>query len=300
MTRYNQRSVLVTGCATGIGRACVEHLAHQGYNVFAGVRCETDVHEIERAHRGAVIPLLLDVTEPASVAAARERLETSLSLQGLDALVNNAGIAVAGPLEYLAEKDLLRQFSVNVFGAMAMTRALLPLLRRARGRVVNVGSIAGRVTFPFLGPYSASKAALASLTATLRLELRSMGVQVCLVEPGSIATPIWDKSTRSALALLEGLPREAHKTYGAQMAATLSSSVLAASIGSTPAAVARAVAHALSSRRMKGRYTVGWDARLLILARRILPEHLWESLLLGLAYRGRRPGGVAETDGSVL
>jgi len=295
-----RKTALVTGSSSGIGCACVCALVERGYRVYGGVRRDLDARELVRAAGERATPVILDVTEDESVRRAIEIVSDAVGDAGLDALVNNAGVVVAGPLEYLPAAELHRQFDVNVFGTLRATRACLPLLRAARGRVVIVGSITGRVTFPFLGPYAASKAALASLGATLRMELRGAGVQACVVEPGSVATPIWSKSSDSARDTIAELPRAALDAYGVEMAAMLSTSAAAASLGAPAEAVARVIARALGARRMRGRYLVGWDARLLELARVLLPLGVNERLRMALVYRGRRSGGVAETGGRVL
>jgi NAD(P)-dependent dehydrogenase (short-subunit alcohol dehydrogenase family) len=178
-------NVLVTGASSGIGEATALRLARAGWDVLAGVRREEDA---ERLRGLGVEPVLLDVTDPAAVAA--------LDLERLDGLVNNAGIALALPLELLPLDELRRVLEVNVVGQLAVTQAVLPAVRAARGRVVNVGSIAGRSSLPFLGAYAASKFALEAVTDALRVELRPWGIRVAIVEPGSIATPIWTKGAQ--------------------------------------------------------------------------------------------------------
>ena len=300
MSRNQVRTALVTGSSSGIGRACASVLIERGYRVFGGVRREEDARALALGVGNGVTPVMLDVTDDESVSRAVALISASVGEAGLHALVNNAGVVVAGPLEYLRAEEISRQFEVNVLGTLRVTRACLPLLRFARGRIVIVGSIAGRVSFPFLGPYSASKAALASLAATLRMELRAAGVLTCVVEPGSVATPIWEKSFSSARDTMAGFPPEALEAYGAQMEATLSSSAVAASMGVPPVAVARALARALAAPRMRGRYLVGWDARLLELAQALLPPSLYERFQIALVHRGRRASGVAESRGNAL
>ncbi len=203
---------LITGASTGIGRATALRLTGKGWTVLAGVRDQSAGERLveESGANGRVIPLALEVTDAAQIAQAAARVEEEVARPGasprggLDALVNNAGIGVGGPLELISLEDLRRQFEVNVFAQVAVTQAMLPALRRAGtprgtgGRIVFVSSIGGRVAMAFTAPYAASKHAIEALGDALRVELRSSGVQVALVEPGSVATPIWDKGRAQA------------------------------------------------------------------------------------------------------
>jgi NAD(P)-dependent dehydrogenase (short-subunit alcohol dehydrogenase family) len=201
-------------------------------------------------------PLELDLTESAHIAAAAEAVGDSLH-----GLVDNAGIAVAAPLELVPLDELRHQLEVNVVGQVAVLQALLPALRRARGRVVLMGSIAGRSALPFLGPYAASKHALEAVADSLRVELGPWGISVSIVQPGSIATPIWKKGAMRADGLLAGLPPEAAELYAARIAG-FRKVALSRGPGLDADEVARAVEHALTARRPKARYVVGRDARL--------------------------------------
>jgi NAD(P)-dependent dehydrogenase (short-subunit alcohol dehydrogenase family) len=183
-------NVLVTGASSGIGAATVRKLSHDGFNVFGTVRKTEDAATVE-ANGGTFI--VMDVTDHASVAAAQIQIARQVGKEGLAALINNAGVPCAGPLELIPLVDIKAAFDVNVFGLISVTQVFLPLLKTARGRIVNVGSVSGRLAFPFIGPYAASKFAVKALTDCLRRELLAVGVDVLLVEPGSCATPIWDK-----------------------------------------------------------------------------------------------------------
>lgn len=183
---------LVTGASTGIGKATALELRRRGWRVFATVRRQVDVIDLTKAGRGVIEPLIMDVTDEASVVRAIEVVKERAGR--LDALVNNAGIGVAGPLEMLPTERLVSQLDVNVVGVHRVTRAALPLLREAKGRIVMVSSVAGKSTYPFMGPYSASKHALEAYSDALRMELKGV-VKVITIAPGSIVTPIWDKST---------------------------------------------------------------------------------------------------------
>jgi NAD(P)-dependent dehydrogenase (short-subunit alcohol dehydrogenase family) len=183
------QSILITGATSGIGRDAALRLARAGHLVLAGGRRPDALAALARDARGRLEPVTLDVTDPASVAAARALVERRTGGRGLDVLVNNAGYALPGPLEALAERDLRELFDTNVFGLLAVTRAFVPAMReRGQGRVVNVGSIMGRVAMPLLGAYNATKHAVAAMTETLRMELAPFGITVVLVEPGAVRT----------------------------------------------------------------------------------------------------------------
>src|SRR2546429_6668900 len=183
-------AVLISGASTGIGRACAEHLDGLGFAIFAGVRNQSDADSLRGAGSGRTQPVMLDVTEPESIASAL-RIVDEAATAGLSGLVNNAGISVGGPLEFVEIDEWRRGLEVNFIGQVAVTQAALPALRKARGRIVNMTSIGGRLASPFLGPYNASKYALEAVTDSLRLELRQFGVAVAAIEPGAVATPIW-------------------------------------------------------------------------------------------------------------
>jgi NAD(P)-dependent dehydrogenase (short-subunit alcohol dehydrogenase family) len=248
-----EQTALVTGASSGIGEASALRLARAGWRVFAGVRREEDADRLAAAR---IEPVLLDITDTSSVAAARVRLGE----RPLAGLVNNAGIAVAAPLEFLPLDELRRQLEVNLVGQVAVTQAFLPHLRRARGRIVNVGSIAGRSALPFLGAYAASKHALEAVTDALRIELRPFGIEVVIVEPGTIATPIWRKGAE-AFQRIAAEPDVMADLYGARLAAFRGAAAAAGRRGEPPDEVAKVVEHALTARRPKTRYVVGRDAR---------------------------------------
>ncbi len=179
------KTVLITGASTGIGEACALWLQDRGYRVFAGVRKSTDAEALQQKSKGHLTPVLLDVADEASI---REAVQFVLTQEPkLEGLVNNAGIAVAGPLEFVPLQELRRVLEVNVVGQVAVTQAFLPLLREARGRVVLMSSISGRVAAPLMGPYAASKFALEAIGDALRRELAPWGIEVSIIEPGNLA-----------------------------------------------------------------------------------------------------------------
>lgn len=268
--------ILVTGTSSGIGEACTRHLAGLGYNVFAGVRKQEDA---ERIAGPRVEPVMIDIADDSSVAAAAAYIREAASTMGLAGLVNNAGIAVAGPLEFIPVDEFGRQLDINVTGALRTTQALLPLLRQARGRIVNISSIGGRVAIPMVGPYNASKFALEGLSDALRRELRPWGIHVALIEPGAVATPIWDKSAERADELQRDASPEVRERYGEVMDAVRRQSQKNRTEGVPPQDVAEAVAHALTADKPKTRYLVGRDAKIRASVAKVVPDRLMDAAI---------------------
>ncbi len=254
------QSVLVTGASTGIGAATVAELVGRGFLVWAGVRGEDAAARLADEHGAHVRVLRLDVTDPDAVAAAGEQVTAAGPLHGL---VNNAGVALPGPLEFLPIAALRDQLEVNLLGQLAVTQAMLPALRAARdpaGRIVMVGSIGGRIAAPMLGAYHAAKFGLVGLTDTLRAELAPWHIRVILIEPGAIATPIWTRGGAAASRLVEQMPDRARQLYAGQMARARKNADRSARDGLAPAAAAAVIARALTDTRPRPRYLVGRDA----------------------------------------
>jgi NAD(P)-dependent dehydrogenase (short-subunit alcohol dehydrogenase family) len=279
--------VVITGASTGIGRACALRLDRAGWRVFAGVRREQDASSLRAEAGGRLAPLILDVTDELGVRAAAERVREAVGGAGLNGLVNNAGIGVAGPLEFTALDDWRRQLEVNVIGQVAVTQAFLPLLRSARGRIVNIGSIGGRSSTPFAGPYAASKYAMEGVNDALRRELRKWGMWVAIVEPGSIATPIWDKAQDEGRALIDALPSEGRELYGRDLEGVTRAVEKIAARGLPPDRVAEAVEHALSAKRPRARYLIGREAQARVLAERMLPARAFDAVMARVMGLGR-------------
>ena len=264
-----RRTVLVTGTSSGIGEACALRLAHRGWHVHAGAR---DTAAADRLREAGIEPVELDVTDAGQIAAAVERVGPSLH-----GLVNNAGIAIAAPLELVPVAELRHQLDVNVVAQVAVTQAFLPALREARGRVVFMGSIGGRSALPFLGPYAASKHALEAVADSLRVEVRPWGVAVSIVEPASIRSEIWAKGASRAEELAREAPPGRAGLYAARIA-RFREVALSRGPGGDPDVVAEAVEHALAAERPKARYLVGRDAHLRAWVER-LPTRLRDRLL---------------------
>lgn len=271
-------TVLITGASTGIGAACAIRLAAAGMHVYAGVREDAAGAALRAQNAALITPLHLDVTNADSIATAVATLDAQLGDAGLNGLINNAGIAIGGPLEVLPMNEIRRQFDVNVFGALAVTQAFLPQLRRARGRIVNMGSIAGRIALPFLGPYCMSKSALRAMTHALRLEVDAWGIDVALVEPGAIATPIWKKSNAAADVMQATLQNDTLAHYSRHLEGIRRVIAKAEEQAISADAVARAVEHALTAAHPKTEYLVGNDARMRAAINAVLPQFLQDKL----------------------
>jgi NAD(P)-dependent dehydrogenase (short-subunit alcohol dehydrogenase family) len=270
-------TVVVTGASSGIGEACARVLAQRGFRVLAGVRKDADAERVAALH-DLVEPVRVDVADQATVSGLGKRVGE----EPLAGLVNNAGISVSGPLEFVPLEEWRRQLDVNVIGQVAVTQALLPALRRARGRIVNIGSVGGRVAAPLLSPYAASKFALEGITDSLRRELRPLGVHVAIVEPGAIATRIWEKGVAAADDLLAAAPPEAEQIYGPTIAAIRKQAVKATEEAIPPEEVAKAVEHALTADRPRTRYPVGSDAKQRIRLSGLLPDRAFDALMARL------------------
>ncbi|MBU37009.1 MAG: short-chain dehydrogenase/reductase [Anaerolineaceae bacterium] len=274
------KAVVITGASTGIGRACALHLHALGFSVFAGIRKTADGEALRAATGERLQPVYLDVTDGESIRAAARTVEAGCRDGGLAGLVNNAGIAVAGPLEFLPLDSLRSQLEINVVGQIAVTQALLALLRRAGGRIVNMSSVSGRVAAPFLGPYSASKFALEALSDCMRLELRPWGISVSVVQPGPIATPIWNKSRAATKNMLAELPTQAQQLYGAATRAAGKWERDMTREMPSPMVAARAVEHALTAPRPRTRYRIGRVGHVADLVARFAPDRLRDWLLI--------------------
>lgn len=264
------RTAIVTGASSGIGEACAVRLARAGWRVLAGVRREGDAPERTEE-------VLLDVTDAEQIRGVADRVDE------LDALVNNAGIALGSPLELVPVDQLRYQLEVNLVGQVAVTQALLPALRRSKGRIVFIGSIAGRSALPFLAPYAASKHALEAVADSLRLELKPFGIAVSIVEPGSIRTAIWGRSAARADELAATMDSEVAELYAERVAAFRSVALKRGEGGAPADRVAEIVEEALGAERPHARYLVGRDAKLRAGFERLpdrLRDRIYERVLL--------------------
>lgn len=267
-------TVLITGATAGIGRYLTLDLARREHRVIATGRDEKSLEAL-RAEEARVETVLLDVTDQASIDDARARVETLTGGNGVDVLINNAGYGLPGAVEELSIPDLRREFETNVFGLVAVTKAFLPKMRERRsGRIINMSSAAGRVTFPLFGAYHASKWAVEALSDALRAELSAFGVKVVLIEPGPIKSEFAERAHREMEKVKRaGSPYE--HAYDAVAAYKKTKNVHAPG----PECVARAVRHAIASSHPRARYVMPFTSRLLVRVFPFLPAWLWDRIV---------------------
>jgi NAD(P)-dependent dehydrogenase (short-subunit alcohol dehydrogenase family) len=251
----------------------------EGWRVFASVRREEDAANLREAASEQLVPLLLDVTDAEQIAATVELIGEAVGRTGLDGLVNNAGIAVMAPLETIPLEDLRQQLEVNLISQVAVTQAMLALIRTARGRIVFLSSIGGRMAMPFGAPYHASKYGIEAVVDCLRQELRPWQIDVVAIEPGSIDTPIWERGEKRADAAAEHASPTQEALYGKRIESFRGAVRRTAERGIPPEKVAGAVQHALTARHPRTRYLVGADARGQALLSRLLPDRLMDRVV---------------------
>jgi NAD(P)-dependent dehydrogenase (short-subunit alcohol dehydrogenase family) len=274
------KSVIITGSSTGIGRACALMLDRNGFRVFAGVRGKAAGNALRSAASQSLTPVHVDVTDAPSIHAMAEEVTSEVGDAGLYGLVNNAGTTLPCPIEYLPLDGFRRQLEVNLVGPLAVTQALLPLLLRGRGRIVNVTSAAGKAGVPLMAPYVAAKHGLEGLSDVLRLELGPLGVQVAIIEPGFVSTAMRGKLEHDTEETVRALPAEGRRRYGGQLTAVAESISKHAAHGSDPDVVAADVLHALTSAKPRIRYPSGAGAKRMLFVRRILPDRRFDRIIL--------------------
>jgi NAD(P)-dependent dehydrogenase (short-subunit alcohol dehydrogenase family) len=271
-------AVVVTGASTGIGRATALYLDRWGYRVFAGVRKQADAESLADEGSDRLTPITIDVTEQRSIASAREEVEGAVGKDGLVSLVNNAGVGGGGPIETTPLEDFRDVLEVNLIGQIAVTQAFLPLIRRAKGTVVFIASIGGRVASPFLSPYNTSKFGIEALGESLRHELKPWDIDVVIVEPGSIDTEIWGKGRDAIRDRVSKMPAAARRLYGKQLSRFGEGIQETASRGISPDKVAEVVHRAISSDNPRHRYLVGTDAKIGARLKGVLPDRIFARL----------------------
>ncbi|MEV0266815.1 SDR family NAD(P)-dependent oxidoreductase [Streptomyces sp. NPDC050617] len=277
--------IVVSGASSGIGAATAQALAAMGYHVLAGVRTDS---EADAVRADGVEPVTLDITVPEHIEALTRRIADDPEQRVLRALVNNAGIEINAPVEVLPLTVWREQFEVNLFGHIAVIQRLLPLLRRSRGRIVNISSVGGVAALPVFGAYAGTKFALEAASDSLRREVSAHGVQVVVVEPGGVRTEMAARSGDISLELAAGMNAEHQRLYGDLINATVSSNT-AFLKRAVPAAKAGAkIARVATTPRPRARYTLGRDAAFIIPLARFLPTRLMDGIL-AMSHRSRNP-----------
>ena len=276
MNSDKRKSVLVTGASTGIGWATSLELVEKGWRVFSAVRKEADAKKLTEASSGKITPVIMDIVDYESVKRGAREIEKALGGAGLDALFNNAGISVQGPLEIIPIELFEQQIRVNVFGHVFVTQTFLPLLRKAQGRIVFTSSESGRMTLPLMAPYSASKFALEAAASALRIELRPWKIRVSSVELQTIKTPMWEKIDTSTEKLIASLPQKARDLYQNELKTLSVFPKWQAEMGISMKKAVRVIIRALSARSPKARYLVGYEARLLVYSHAITPTWMMD------------------------
>lgn len=271
-------AIVVTGSSTGIGRACALGLDRAGFTVFAGVRTGADAEQLRAEGSERLRALIPDVTDSAQIEAAAELVREATGGR-VAGLVNNAGITLPGPVETLPIDGLRDQLEVNVVGQIAVTQALLPMIRSARGRIVIMSSIGDRGGIAFLSAYNPSKAAISALGDGLRQELAPLGVTVSIVEPGSIATEIWDTGDRAAPGALAAMTEEQRALYSARLERFQDLVRRLGAAGLAPEKVLEVVEHALTAAKPRARYVVGRDAKVQAVVRPVLSDRVFDRLV---------------------
>lgn len=265
-------TILITGASSGIGLASAQLLARYGFHVYGGYLDGEDISLLESTAN--ITPIRLDITKPEQIAAARDSIRAAVGEAGLSGLFNNAGTAFSGPLEHIPMAVLQKQFEINAFGHVAVTQACLPMLRQGRGRIINTVSILGRLALPLGGPYSMTKYALEAFTDSLRREVAHMGIKVIAIEPGAIATSIWQRNEEYGNEIWDEIPdagqaayAELHEQFGGSTQEAVDRAI-------PPSVVAETVLLAFTISKPKTRYLIGSDARLLAFLIWLLPDRV--------------------------
>jgi NAD(P)-dependent dehydrogenase (short-subunit alcohol dehydrogenase family) len=267
---------VVTGASTGIGAATARELAQRGFHVLAGVRRDRDADAL----RGPGIePVILDITHPEHIQALAARVHEDPQGRAVRVLVNNAGVPVNVPVEAFPLDEWRRLFEVNLFGHIAVTQALLPALIRSKGRVINISSVGGKVAMATYGPYAGTKFALEAVSDALRRELAPCGVQVIVIEPGSVRTDMLGRASATAQQLASTLTPEQRQRYGGLVRAIAAQTAAATGWGVPAEAAAQVIAKAVTARKPRTRYTVGRDAALVTLLARLLPDRVLDRVI---------------------
>jgi len=267
------KNLFISGCSTGIGRACALHFSSSGYHVFAGVRKESDAKSLREADSsGNLEPVILDVTNELQLGELKAELNQRIGDTGLAGLINNAGVDGSGPLEFVDPNLVRSVFDVNLMGPLLLTQAFMPLIRTGKGRIITVGSLAGKVSTTFNGPYCISKFGVEAFSDTLRQELAPQGIHVSLIEPGFIETPMVHGLESQVNEMQEILGEKGWEYYGEKLQSFASKFSKMATGALPPQAVADVIEHALEANRPRTRYVVTIEAKFYIFLKWLLPD----------------------------
>jgi NAD(P)-dependent dehydrogenase (short-subunit alcohol dehydrogenase family) len=280
MTEKALKSVVITGASRGIGRACALLLDRSGFKVFAGIRRFEDGEQLIMKSTGNLVPVVIDITSHESIDSAADNIANMIGDTGLQGLVNNAGIAVTGPLEFMPLERIREQFEINLFGQINVTQKFLPLIRKGDGRIINMSSKEGLMAMPLCGPYCASKFALEAFSDTLRLELKQWNIPVCIIEPGTIATQIIERSISSAEECISQMPKHAGELYETCFTAARKTADKILQTAIPVDTVAKTVLKALTDKKPKSRYTVGADTKAISIMCKIMPDWMLDKIIL--------------------
>ena len=278
-----ERWVFVSGASSGVGRSTVILLSQRGFKVVASVRKESDSLELQRLNPDYIHPVILELRDQNTIKSATQIAADKTGTAGLSGLVNCAAMLHCGPLEYFPRDLWFEQYDVNLFGPIALTQALLPMIRQANGRIVNIGAVGGGISLPFYGAIASSKIAFAAVNDCLRRELHPFGIPVSIIEPGGIATPANDKMRDSVSRFLNDLEPLGKERYGEAMEAFSQWAFTRHQNSLTPEKVARTVVKALEARKPKARYRLGLDSRAAALFTKLLPDRWFDKAILGVA-----------------
>ncbi|MFH2130342.1 MAG: SDR family NAD(P)-dependent oxidoreductase [bacterium] len=290
-------AVFVTGASSGVGKACTLLFSGLGYTVYAGVRRQEDGDLIQRHHPDLIFPVIVDLEQQQTIDRAVEYVTRAVEGKGLQGLVNCAGTILSGPIEYFPREQWVQQYDVNVFGTMALTSAMLPLLRNGQGRIINIGAVGGGIALPFFGAIASAKIAFEAINDCLRRELHPWGIHVVIIEPGGINTPANDKMRDSVGRFLENTEPLARQRYGKPMETFTRWAYQKHIHNLQPEQVAQTVLRAFKARYPKTRYRLGWDSRAVALATRFVPDRILDRFILWIstlpirfgAWNGQKP-----------
>lgn len=277
------RWVLVTGTSSGVGRSTALLLSANGFEVLAAVRDKADATDLLNQNLKHIHPVLIELQDQGTIEEAVREVTQNVGEGGLLGLVNCAAMLHCGPLEYFPREHWFEQYDVNLFGPLALTRAMLPLIRKAGGRIVNIGAVGGGISLPFYGAIASSKIAFEAVNDCLRRELHPFGIHVSIIEPGGIDTPANIKMRDSVTHFLDNLEPKGHARYGEPMEAFSQWAYTMHHQNLKPETVAKTVMKSLTAKKPKTRYRLGWDSKSSAILMRLLPDRLFDKIILKIS-----------------